>query len=75
MPTNLIDHTHELLRSRDRSLTYSRIAKATGLTKPWIQDFALYKREGSSSRRLEKLKSYLERMQRLARSQSRQAAE
>lgn len=39
------DITHKLLVERPRSLTYDEISKHTGISVPWLRDFAGGRRE------------------------------
>lgn len=62
MTISLLDETHDLLKARPIGLTYKKISLATGLSVPWLQDFVIYKRGGTSVLRLEKLKAYFDRL-------------
>ena len=58
-PSKLENKARELLRKAPRGTTNKKIADATGLSEPWISEFAKGELKHASAGRLEALYSYL----------------
>lgn len=58
MPT-LLEEARDALKSAPRHLTYTRIAKDTGLTVSWLSDFANDKLQDYGIKKVEMLSDYL----------------